>query len=134
MSYWKEISKDLGTIKGGRSIDIQFERYSSSSTTATSDDFYNLFPTNVPVISSFNTSHGGAICVMKCRPRVVTSQGSVYPGKIIEACIYFANSNPTGSIVDNSGLINGVDLTKITESTDPPAYPIRFYSDTVTEV
>lgn len=119
-------------VQAGGLINITFERYSSSSTPATSDDFYNLFPTNRPVVSASYTSVGNAICAMRCTPKTVTPSGTEIAGKIQEADLYFASSKPGGSTVDNSGLIKGVDLVKITEG--EYAYPIRFVSDTVTEL
>lgn len=121
-------------INGSGLITIVFERYSSSSTPATFDDFYNLFPSNEPVVGTSYIAAGNVICVMRCTPKVTTPSGSEYAGKIQAADIYFPLTPPTGSTVDNSGLIKGVDLTQIVETESPPAYPIKFNSDVVEDL
>lgn len=126
------IAYGVSGLNAAGAITVTIERYSSASTPATSDDFYNLFPSNKPVVGTSYTSVGNVICVMRCTPKVTTSSGTEYPGKIQEADIYFTSTTPTGSTVDNSGLIKGVDLVKITEA--EYAYPIRFQNDIVTEL
>lgn len=108
----------------GGAISVLVERYSSSMTPLTSDNFQTLFPTNQVVVGTAYISNGDSICTIRCVPT----------GQISQAILYYPTTNPGATPKTGSGLIQGVDLTKIETSSQPTAYPIRFNNDTVTEL
>ena len=111
-------------INSGRDIEILVERYSSNGTPLTSSDFQTLFPVIKVVIGTVKYNNG-AICAISCAPT----------GQILSAVLYYPSNTPDAvANKEGSGLVLGVDLAKITESTNPPAHRISFSSDTVTEL
>lgn len=105
-------------VNSGGEITVLVERYSTSDTPLTSNNFQTLFPTNIPVVGTAYLSNGDSICTIRCVPT----------GQILQAILYC----PTDYSQIKSGLSKGVDLTKIADSSNPTAYPIRFNRDTVT--
>lgn len=114
----------VSDVNAGGAISVLFERYSSNGDTLTSSNFQTLFPTNKVVVGTAYLSNGDAICTIRCVPS----------GQILQAILYYPTSTPSATPKTGSGLIQGVDLTKIETSSQPTAHPIRFFSDTVTEL
>lgn len=114
----------VSEVNSGLDIILQVERYSSSSTPLTTSNFQTLFPVNIPVLGTSSISNGDAICTIRCVPS----------GQILKAILYYPTTTPSGTAQTGSGLMQGIDLTKITESSNPPAHPISFSDDTVTEL